>query len=150
MIHFTVPGPPCPQPRQRHRIMFRKGAWAMTVGAAIRAKMLFVQNYTPSTDPVNAFKEAVQIMARNEHRGPLWEGVVGVELAFFLSDSDRRHNADLDNLSKAVLDALKGIVWKDDKQVTGLILTKAFSSKPRTEVSLWSRAEQPQLFEASA
>lgn len=37
-----------------------------------------------------------------------------------------RNTGDADNHAKAVLDALKGICWGDDSQVTKLIVTKRF------------------------
>lgn len=41
---------------------------------------------------------------------------------------------DLDNLAKAVLDGMNGIVFEDDKQVVGLSVTKHYSDTPRVEV----------------
>jgi Holliday junction resolvase RusA-like endonuclease len=43
---------------------------------------------------------------------------------------------DLDNLCKAVLDALNGIAYHDDKQIVELHLSKAYSDHPRTEIKL--------------
>src|SRR5690606_41537232 len=37
---------------------------------------------------------------------------------------------DIDNAVKAVCDALSGIVWRDDVQVTDLIVRKRFSESP--------------------
>jgi Holliday junction resolvase RusA-like endonuclease len=46
--------------------------------------------------------------------------------------------ADLDNMLKLVADALNGIAWHDDRQITR---THAeifmFSDRPRTEVEVW-------------
>jgi Holliday junction resolvase RusA-like endonuclease len=44
-----------------------------------------------------------------------------VTLNFILTDKRRR---DLDNLSKAVLDACNGILWGDDCQIVSLTITK--------------------------
>lgn len=41
---------------------------------------------------------------------------------------------DLDNVAKAVLDGLNGIVYRDDKQVTRLVVEKRYDLNPRTEV----------------
>lgn len=41
---------------------------------------------------------------------------------------------DLDNVAKAVLDGLNGIVYRDDKQVTRLVVEKRYDLHPRTEV----------------
>lgn len=43
---------------------------------------------------------------------------------------------DLDNLVKAVLDAINGIVFIDDKQIVDLIVKKRYSDKPRINVAV--------------
>ena len=55
----------------------------------------------------------------------IWKTPLAVELDFYLPDKHRR---DLDNLSKAVLDAMNGIVYKDDCQVVDLHLRKFYNS----------------------
>lgn len=37
---------------------------------------------------------------------------------------------DIDNYAKAVLDAMNGIVFKDDGQIVSLLLTKSYHEKP--------------------
>jgi Holliday junction resolvase RusA-like endonuclease len=46
---------------------------------------------------------------------------------------------DLDNIAKAILDALNGIAWHDDSQVVELIVEKCYSFTERVEVELWSK-----------
>ena len=41
---------------------------------------------------------------------------------------------DLDNVAKAVLDALNGVIYADDKQVIRLVAEKEYSIDPRIEV----------------
>lgn len=41
---------------------------------------------------------------------------------------------DLDNVAKAVLDALNGVIYADDKQVVRLVAEKKYSFDPRVEV----------------
>lgn len=43
---------------------------------------------------------------------------------------------DADNLAKIVLDALNGVAYEDDKQVTKLTVTKVYGNDPRVEVTL--------------
>ena len=43
---------------------------------------------------------------------------------------------DRDNLDKLVLDALTGIFWIDDSQVCDGRITKQYSSRPRTEITI--------------
>jgi len=44
---------------------------------------------------------------------------------------------DIDNLTKAILDALNGIVWKDDAQVTQINIQKVWSAKDQIEIEIW-------------
>lgn len=44
---------------------------------------------------------------------------------------------DVDNLIKFVTDALNGIYWKDDSQVTQVTAAKFYSDKPRTEITIY-------------
>lgn len=43
---------------------------------------------------------------------------------------------DLDNVAKAVLDALNGVAYVDDVQVVKLAVSKHYSDEPRIEVSV--------------
>jgi len=43
---------------------------------------------------------------------------------------------DLDNVAKAVLDALNAVVYADDVQVTRLLVTKQYSLEPRLVVNV--------------
>ena len=43
---------------------------------------------------------------------------------------------DVDNYAKSVLDALNGIVWVDDKQITQLTALKRYSSTPALTVTV--------------
>lgn len=43
---------------------------------------------------------------------------------------------DADNLAKVILDALAGLAFKVDSQVTRLLVEKAYSERPRVEVEV--------------
>lgn len=43
---------------------------------------------------------------------------------------------DLDNLAKAVLDALNGVAYKDDSKITRLILSKHYSTVPGVTIEI--------------
>ncbi len=57
-----------------------------------------------------------------------------------------KHRVDLDNLSKAVLDALENVFYVDDRQVVDLYLHKKYDKEnPRVEVEVWAKHnEYPQ------
>jgi Holliday junction resolvase RusA-like endonuclease len=53
-----------------------------------------------------------------------------------------RQRCDIDNLVKAVQDALNGIAYVDDAQIVSLVAVKAVSpGDPRTEVEIATVAE---------
>jgi Holliday junction resolvase RusA-like endonuclease len=41
---------------------------------------------------------------------------------------------DLDNVAKLILDALNGVAWHDDNQITRLEISKVYGDKPHTDV----------------
>ena len=128
------------QPRQRHRII------------STSSKGLRIANYTPAKAPVNVWKAAVQLAASEAYTGPLLEGPVALEVDFFFQRPQRLvwkkrpmsrawHVAkpDLDNTIKAIKDSLKGIIWRDDAQVSQLAACKWYAAgdeKPRTVVRI--------------
>lgn len=133
-ITITVPTIPTAQPRQRTRISGSPGKQ-------------FIQNYTPSKSPIADFKAAVKLAARQIHAAAPLEGPLIVSVAFIFprpaskptwikkgtawfwpwKDGARVPHIvkpDRDNLDKAVLDALKGITFGDDKQACAGTITK--------------------------
>jgi len=69
---------------------------------------------------VTAWQDTVGYTAKEIIKDPL-KGNVSVMMYFYLADN---RVVDLDNLSKGVLDGLKGIAFGDDSKVTRLLLTK--------------------------
>lgn len=117
-IEFTVPGVPVAQPRQRHRVVKQAGG------------KVFVQNYTPTQAPVNAFKAACAMAARQAYSGPPVSLPIKCKMVFVMPRPSRLiwksrpmprepfvAKPDRDNLEKAVGDALSGIIWVDDRQI---------------------------------
>lgn len=43
---------------------------------------------------------------------------------------------DIDNLEKAVLDALNGVAWNDDSQVVRVVKSKSYGTKSCTSVTI--------------
>lgn len=115
-ITFIVPAVPVAQPRQRHRII--------TSGART-----FAQNYTPRDAPVGTFKATVRLAAQHAYKGPPLTGPLRVDVLLVFPRPTNliwktramprlRHakKPDRDNCDKAVMDALKGLLWVDDSQ----------------------------------
>jgi Holliday junction resolvase RusA-like endonuclease len=58
---------------------------------------------------------------------------VGVELAFFQGTRARK---DIDNMAKLVLDALNGVAWADDVQVSCLLARRVYVRKDRARTTV--------------
>lgn len=116
---FTVYGAPVAQPRQRHR------------NVETNAGARFTQNYTPATHPVQQFKLDIKAAAQAAGLPPaLVDGPLILECRFYVprpaslmrkKDPDGpirlTKKPDLDNLHKAVKDALSKVLWHDDSQI---------------------------------
>lgn len=108
-----VPGKPAPQGSKRH------------VGRGILVE---------SSKEVGPWRERVALAVYNAMpRRPLADGAVGVSLRFVIprpkSASKTKpipavKRPDVDKLSRAVLDALTGVVFSDDSQVVELLAVK--------------------------
>lgn len=74
-------------------------------------------------DPrVEAWEQTVALFARQAWTGDPLTGDVAVSVTFIRP----RRSADLDNLQKGVLDAVKKIIFADDKQVVEIHAYKRF------------------------
>ena len=54
---------------------------------------------------------------------------------------------DWDNIGKLISDALNGVAYADDKDIVFGAVQKAYSSKPRTVVTLWEFIDERGLAE---
>lgn len=52
---------------------------------------------------------------------------------------------DADNITKIILDALNGLAWEDDKQITGLLVTKEYSEVPQVIVEITEVLQEGEL-----
>ncbi len=112
-----------------------------------------VGNYTPASHPVNAWKQAIRTewvikfgntpIANEENSKPPRLTPIGMSLLFIRKRPqnitrktkpnprlwDSAKVGDPDNLEKAVMDALSGIAYKDDCQISALVAER-FVSEP--------------------
>lgn len=142
MIAFFAPGDPKGQPRPR---AFARGGHARV--------------FDPGT--AEGWKSAVALAAREHVRTPL-DGALRVEMLFTFrrpkghyrtgknshvlrDDAPTFHTSkpDADNLAKAVLDALTTLgAWRDDAQVSTLIVTKDYGDTPGVRVEIAERSDR--------
>jgi Holliday junction resolvase RusA-like endonuclease len=73
---------------------------------------------------IRAFMQTPQAIAKHKSKGPAAE----------MGDLRPLTKPDVDNFAK-VIDALNGIVWRDDSQVVELTVSKFYSSRPRLELT---------------
>lgn len=134
VLAFTVPGDPVGKGRPRFA----------RVGKGMRA-------YTPAA--TKSYEQAVALLARASlgRRGPL-QGPLAVRIDAWCpipaSWSRRKHaqaldehlmpttKPDIDNVAKAVLDALNEIAFADDAQIVDLTCSKRYGSQPHLEVTV--------------
>lgn len=129
-VSFTVAGQPVPQPRPR----------VSTAGGFARA-------YVPGKHPVHAYREAIAAAARGAGLTPTGEVLNVVIDAVFERpkshlrksgvklDAPRLPRPDVDNLAKAVLDALQDVIG-DDSLVGRLVVEKSYGTEARTTVRI--------------
>lgn len=130
MICFTVYGTPVPQGSTR---AFIPKGWTRPVITAANAKT------KPWRQEVAA--AAMAVMDRDDYMASRPQAV-RVECQFYFAKPKaapkdalfKTTKPDLDKLSRSLLDALTGICFEDDSQVTQLWVNKCFSPQPRAEV----------------
>ena len=129
-ITFTVPGDPVPQPRPR--VSTRGG---------------FARAYVPKQHPVHAYREAIAAAARGAGLTTTGEVLnVVIDAVFERPKSHLRKSGvkldapvlprpDVDNIAKAVLDALQDVMG-DDTNVARLVVEKSYGTEARTTVRI--------------
>ena len=129
-ITFTVSGEPVPQPRPR--VSTRGG---------------FARAYVPSAHPVHAYRQAVQLAAQAAGLTATGEPLnVVIDAVFVRPKSHMRKSGvkpdapvlprpDVDNVAKAVLDALQDVMG-DDSLVARLVVEKSYGQEARTTVRI--------------
>jgi Holliday junction resolvase RusA-like endonuclease len=127
-VSFTVAGQPVPQPRPR----------VSTAGGFARA-------YVPGKHPVHAYREAIAAAARSAGLTTAGEVLNVVIDAVFerpkshmrkagvKADAPKLPRPDVDNIAKAVLDALQDVIG-DDSLVGRLVVEKSYGTEARTTV----------------
>jgi Holliday junction resolvase RusA-like endonuclease len=129
-VSFSVAGQPVPQPRPR----------VSTAGGFARA-------YVPKDHPVHAYRQSLAAAARRAGLTTTGEPLNVVIDAIFerpkshtnksgvKADAPRLPRPDVDNIAKAVLDALQDVMG-DDSLVGRLVVEKSYGQEARTTVRI--------------
>lgn len=129
MIKLTIPGEPVAKGRPR---VTRYGT------------------YTP--EKTKNYETLVKELYFVEHGQTLLEGELKIEIKAYLRIPKSASKAkktkmakgvirptkrpDLDNLMKAVTDAINGVAYEDDSQIVSASVEKYYSEEPRTEIKI--------------
>ena len=129
-ITFSVPGDPVPQPRPR--VSTRGG---------------FARAYVPAQHPVHAYRAAIAgaadeagLVAQDEPISVVIDAVFVRPKSHLLKrgvkpDAPKLPRPDVDNIAKAVLDALQDVIG-DDTCVARLVVEKSYGTEARTTVRI--------------
>lgn len=136
-ICFTIPGKP--QGKARARTFYNpktKGMSSVTPEKTVLYENLVATCYMQQAGDesfadddclrvrIQAYFEPAKSISKVKRKGML-EGVILPS-----------KKPDIDNIVKAVLDALNGVAYRDDTQVTELHVRKQYGEKPRVEVCI--------------
>lgn len=110
---------------------------------------------TPQKEAVRVWRDTVATVARAHYRGDPTPDPVSVHLAFALARPRSHYGTgrnsgqlkpsapawcvgppDLDKLTRAIGDALTGIVWRDDAQIVDLNAAKAWTDEPHVTIEV--------------
>lgn len=121
VARFTVDGEPVS--KQRPRFARSRGR-VYTPGGTVAAEQAVAWSFRQQVGPYVPPKEAAY----------------GVYVGFFCGSGQRR---DVDNMTKLVLDALNGVAWVDDVQVSEISAkVQRWQQEPRTEVVIYQTTPQ--------
>jgi len=137
MIEFVVPCVPVAKPRPR----------ASQAGG-------FTRIYTPTGGAIGQFIASVRLAATDAYTGPPLQDPLRVDCEFVFPRPKgkiwktkpmprewKASKPDRDNLDKAVLDALNGLIWRDDSQVVDGRITKQIAAgDEQPHVKIWIRS----------
>lgn len=98
------------------------------------------------TDPeYRAYKEAIWRMTASQYRDQPIDGAISLMLTFAFKNPATHANKpvprpynrrpDIDNLAKPIMDALNGVLWNDDSQITKVFAEKIYSDYDYISIS---------------
>ena len=141
---------PCPIGKGRGLHLSRPGR-GHGAGTYYLLKHLGVRETTKGLGPWTRAIEAAAIAVRPPSPIPL--DPFEVEVVFYTTRPQKpKHptrvvvKPDPDKLARALLDPLTGIIWKDDCQVTDLVVRKRYGDVPGARVRIVQISEQGELF----
>lgn len=142
MINFTVEGQP--QGKGRARVTVRNGH----ARAYTPEKTASYENYI-KLSAVEAKEKQGNIFFDKVPLKAIIKAFYGIPASWSNKKSRQAELGEIkptikpdgDNIAKTVLDALNGILYTDDSQITRLTVSKIYSKQPRVEVEIMEDKE---------
>ena len=132
---MAIPIEPVPKGRPRFKVMYRQ-VRTFTPPKTCEFENQLKQYFLYETKGV-AFARGVPIAVNIEFGMRIPESTTKKRKKLML-DGEIMHTVkpDLDNLIKAVLDALNGLAWYDDAQIVELNVTKTYVEEPHILINI--------------
>jgi Holliday junction resolvase RusA-like endonuclease len=127
-LTFVVPGVPVPQGS--------KQPWGAEVNPHVKSWRASVAEVAAAAMLDGPFIGPVSVVADFHFPRPKGHYGTGRNATVLKERAPRYHGSmpDLDKLQRALGDALKGVVLRDDSQIALWMTSKVYSTKPRVEV----------------
>ena len=140
-IEFIVPGIPVPQGRPRF-VKMGNLVKVYDPQKSVNYKKL-IKEAAEKYKPLNLIEEPVDLILFFSLPIPKAFNKAKRKLALDY-DIFPLGKPDVDNLAKGVIDALTGIIWKDDSQIIYLGVGKGYGEEPSVEIEIrWNSSEKP-------
>jgi len=135
MVRLRIPGEPVAKGRPR---ISKWGTYTpiKTVNYETLIKELFIvenKNYKPTEGTVEMQITAAFTIPKSASKKKTAEMLAG--------KIKPTKKPDLDNILKIVADALNGLAYKDDRQITKCVITKVYSDNPYVEIEIIKEEE---------
>lgn len=138
-ICFSVPGKPQGKDRPRFDSI-RKRTYTTTKTKQYES-LVQICGMESVGDRYKAYKEGIAVEITAFYAIP--KGTSKKKRELMLSGEIRPTvKPDLDNIAKAILDALNGVAYYDDNQVQDLTIKKFYSDDPRVDVKIIYKGEE--------
>ena len=135
MINITIPGNPVSKARPRFATTKNNRVFAYTNERTASyesfVRLTYLQHY-PKQQPLTG-----ALCANIKAYFPIPKSATKKARERMLAGEWHTKKVDCDNIAKICLDALNGVAYGDDSQVSRLEVEKAYSETPRVEISLW-------------
>ena len=108
------------------------------IDAVPQGRPRFYRGRTYDPPQSKQFKKDLATLVNSLDNSAFYTGELKLKIDIYRdkkSVTSRRYG-DIDNLVKAILDGLNGVLWQDDKQISDLHVTKNLSGTPHIVIDI--------------